>query len=317
MKILLISPWENRWIKYMKNWFEGRGHELQWAQTPKPVAFLRWADIVVCGWANEHAIQLSQNPELKFIPYVCFVRSYEIFSGLVKQINWDTIDHAVFVNPDFERLARAAGVALTDTPCTFIPNAIDLNEWPQQVHEGGHKLAFVADLSHKKGLPLLAQVFMELPDEYELYLAGRKYETDRRFVDSFFHVLTKTNCIDRVHDCGYVDNLQDWLQDKDYILNTSPMEGCPNNVLEGMALGIKPIVFNWPGAVELFGHQHVFSTVMEARNMITADEYDSVGYRRFVSTLYSPDAIYGRLEKILQDCLVKAVQTTGAYCEAD
>jgi len=49
MKILVVSPWENRWIGYMKKWFGERGHEVQWTDSPKPAAFLRWADVVILG----------------------------------------------------------------------------------------------------------------------------------------------------------------------------------------------------------------------------------------------------------------------------
>lgn len=310
MKILLVSPWRNRWVDYMKRWFEAHGHELQWTDSPKPIAFLRWADIVVFGWANEHAEQLTALP-FKFIPYVCFIRSYELLENCpARKVHWDKIDRAIFVNPAMGKLAEAQGISLPLQKRLFIPNAVDLEEWPLQPHGPGKNLAFVADLSFKKGLQLLAQVFMALPKSYHLHLAGERYVTSRRDVDSFLHILTETGVVDRVHFHGRVENLQEWFKDKDYIISTSPIEGCPNNVLEAMACGIKPVIYSWPGAVELFrGYPDpgdfalTFRTVQEAVGKITDSSYEAAAYRAFVESRFSPDLVYGALLKELENLL--------------
>src|SRR5574341_353833 len=70
-----------------------------------------------------------------------------------------------------------------------IPNAVDLDLFPLQSHGHGTRLAFVADLSFKKGLELLAQIFLALPEEYELHIAGRMTPGCQRSFGSFQHLL--------------------------------------------------------------------------------------------------------------------------------
>ena len=69
-----------------------------------------------------------------------------------------------------------------------------------------------------------------------------------------------------------------WLEDKNYLLSTAISEGCPNNVIEAMAKGIKPVIHNWPGAKEMFPDL-VFDTILEAKDMLSGYEYDSQNYR--------------------------------------
>lgn len=310
MKLLLVSPWENRWIGYMKSWFGAKGHEVMWTKQPDPNAFLRWADCVVIGWANEHAVAITKLPKL--VPTVCYLRSYELMEGAIAtQVDWEKIDAQIFVNPWMQTIARK--LKIPERNPHMIPNAIDLTPWPLQPHGPGKKLAFVADISFKKGLELLAQVFLALPEEYELHLAGRLYQGCQRTFGSFQHLIKAAGADRRVFMHGAVGDVATWLQDKSYLLCTSPVEGCPNNVLEAMACGIKPVIFNFPGALELFPAHLVFNTIAQAIGMIAnrssetlSDkwlEYSAPSYREYVELRFSPDILYGQLETLLLQLL--------------
>jgi len=96
-------------------------------------------------------------------------------------------------------------------------------------------------------------------------------------------------------------NLDLWLEDKNYILSTSMREGCPNNVIEAMAKGIKPVVHNWPGAKEQFG-ECVFNTIDEAVAMISSDSpYNSDQYLKCVNDKFSEDNFNKLAEIILNE----------------
>jgi hypothetical protein len=72
----------------------------------------------------------------------------------------------------------------------------------------------------------------------------------------------------------------------DYCLSTSISEGNPNNVIEAMAKGIKPIVHNWPGAEDQFP-MSIFNSVDEAVKLLTENTYESRMYRGSVESKFS------------------------------
>ena len=69
------------------------------------------------------------------------------------------------------------------------------------------------------------------------------------------------------------------------------------NVLEGMAMGLKPIVHRFPGAEEQF-EDFTFDTVRAAVNMITSTWLDPEFYREIVKEGYSIKN-YKQLHKVI------------------
>ena len=72
----------------------------------------------------------------------------------------------------------------------------------------------------------------------------------------------------------------------DYCLSTSISEGNPNNVIEAMAKGIKPVVHYWPGAETQF-KPWLFRSVYEAVAEISGGEYESDKYLACVRDNFS------------------------------
>src|SRR5574341_914614 len=104
-KLLLVSPWENRWVISMTSWFTAHGYEVHWTQQAEPNAFLRWADVVLIGWANELAVAITKLPKL--VPTICYLRSYELMeNAIATQVDWSKIDAQIFVNPWMQTMAK-------------------------------------------------------------------------------------------------------------------------------------------------------------------------------------------------------------------
>ena len=93
------------------------------------------------------------------------------------------------------------------------------------------------------------------------------------------------------------DNIQEFLKDKSFALCTSIVEGHPNALLEAMAVGIKPIVHNFPGALSLFPEKYIWNTIAEAVEMLNGD-YNSVEYRGFIEDNYDMNKVYPRIEAL-------------------
>ncbi len=143
------------------------------------------------------------------------------------------------------------------------------------------------------------QIMVKLPKDYELHLAG-----DVQCLDVIYYLqnLGKELGIE-VYFHGQVpaDKMDEWLDDKNYILSTSMREGCPNNILEAMAKGIKPIIHNWPGARKQFNN-YVFNTVNEGVERITEHAYYSLAYRNMIEQKFSMKNYY-RIKEIAEELL--------------
>ena len=82
------------------------------------------------------------------------------------------------------------------------------------------------------------------------------------------------------------EGVAEWLEDKDYILCTSINEGNPNNIIEAMAMGIKPIIHNFPGAKEQFPDDLIFTETSGALIRILENKYEPEKYRDWVKERY-------------------------------
>lgn len=288
----------------MQKYFNSRGHKAVISLGINPDA-LAFADITICGWANEIAEYLTTKMP-KQGKLICYARSYEMFHGQFEKVRWGHVDKMVFVNQRMIGLPNVQKILQNrQDSAELIYNGIDLDEWKFQCHQPGKKIGFVADLTFKKGVQLLAQVMMALPKEYELYILGNT--PDLRLGSYFNHILEQNQI--KAYIDAKTDNVKNWLKDKDYIISTSPVEGNPNNVIEAMACGIKPVIHNWAGAREQFPEELVFNTVADAVKIITESRYVSMEYRKWVMQHYDYKLVYKQLEEVCNQLLLDTVKS--------
>lgn len=284
MKVSLITPWRNAWVPLYAKAFKERGHRFGVFPSEAP----QDSDIVLHGWA------IGTKPVLG-AKNIVFLRRYELFDGGLSKIDWGRTDALICVNDWIkevtERLLAENGVK---TPVHLIYNAADLAKWTFKVRDHGKKIGMACHIHPKKNLPLAVQILGALPEGYELHIAGQIQDScTAEYLNHIAHAVER-----KLFLYDHVEELNDWWDGMDYCLSTSLSEGNPNNVIEAMAKGIKPVVHCWPGAREQFDG-HLFRTVQEAVSMIMADPYDSLEYRQLVEEKFSPKNI----EKVVDLCV--------------
>ncbi|MCK4574133.1 MAG: glycosyltransferase, partial [candidate division Zixibacteria bacterium] len=242
---------------------------------------------------------------------ICRLHSYEAFAGFVAQIKWERIDDLIFVadhikeqvllqQPDLEQKVKRIHI---------LPNGINLDRFAFTERTKGHNLAFVGDINYKKGPLLLFHAFAELvrrDPRYTLSVAGR-FQDDRFAL--YFSQMTKEMGFEKnLRFDGWVDDISGWLDDKQYIVSSSLLEGHPVGLMEGMARGLKPVIHNFVGARGIYDDRFVWNTIDEFVAMVTSDDYDSAAYRAFVEDNFSLTRqleqlkeIFGRIEKEIND----------------
>lgn len=244
---------------------------------------LDWADVVWFEWCDQILVEASQLLD-KTAAVVCRLHSYEVFSDLPQRVNWDFVDRLVFVAPHMQRLfEQYFPRAARRVEKVVIPNGVDVSRFTFKERKPGFNLAYVGYINHKKNPSLLLQCIHRLVQEdrrYRLYVAGIHQE--RRFEVYWNHMIQILGMQDHVIMEGWVDDIDAWLEDKNFLISTSVHEGCPYNVLEAAACGIKPVVHHFHGAEKLFPETWLFRNVEEFVNIVQSPDYDSRAYRNWI-----------------------------------
>jgi glycosyltransferase involved in cell wall biosynthesis len=295
VKVLLAYPnWGNRWIPYFRK--ELSKYDLrEYTEAKLAEEFVektQWADVLISMWANEVTIAWSQYyPEKKIVTYL---RRFELWQEeIFPYIFWDRVDAVIFVSKyvwDAFRNTLKQFSAKRPGREYLIPNGIDFTQFPLRPKKPNtKKIAFVNSLKNVKNVPLALQILKMLPEEYTLHQIGLMY--DAQISGQMFSYAHNLGLHKRYIYEGRIGSSKvgEWLEDKDFILSTSINEGNPNNIVEGMARGIKPIIHNWPGAKDQFPNDLVFELAHEAVDMITNGNYVPKAYSDFVRSRYSLD----------------------------
>lgn len=276
MKVALITPWENAWVPYFKRAIEERGHTFLKAPG---VTHVDGIDVCIHGWTGQTAPVIGARN-------IMFLRRYELFDGGLTKVDWRHVDALICVNTWIAERAREFfrknGIT---TPVHVIYNGTDLDRWKFRERKPNHKIGMACHVHPKKNLPLALQVLAALPEQYELHIAGAIQD---HCTAEYLNTVGR-NLRRKVYLYGHVESdlLSLWWEQMGFCLSTSISEGNPNNVIEAMAKGIKPLVHRWPGADDQFDGSMLFDTAEQAAAIIQNGEYDSAAYRDWVSENFS------------------------------
>jgi len=225
------------------------------------------AEIIWCEWLTENAIKVSQfqTKAKKFLR----VHSYEAFSPLIHYVNWDGFDKVIFIAKHVKDYVESKVGKIPNA--VVIPVGIDLEKFTLIEKEKNNKICYAGEISRKKGIGELFLIAKSLIG-YEFHIAGKFKEDD---VARFFNEKKPSNVF--LHPYSY--DLQEFFKDKTYFINTSLREGNPITVLEAMASGLKPLVYDWVGAKDIYG-KYVFEDLHDLVKMLK--DYNPDEYREFV-----------------------------------
>lgn len=276
MKIALLTPWQNAWVPYYKEAFERRGHEFSALASPMPGNF----DVVLHGWAT------GETPIYYGAKNIVFLRRYELFEGGLKRVDWKGVHDLICVNSWIRDVTEEILASMkVSTKVHLVYNGTDPARWRYRERTHGKKIGMACHVHPKKNLPLAMQILAKLPEDYELHVAGGIQ--DSCTAEYLNHLGTILRRKVYLYDHIPAGDLSLWWEQMSYCLSTSISEGNPNNVIEAMAKGLKPVVHDWPGADDQFPDDLRFRTAEEAAAQILAGAYESKRYRAIVEEKFS------------------------------
>jgi glycosyltransferase involved in cell wall biosynthesis len=260
---------------------------------------MHWADICWFEWCDElvaYGSKLTIACEKKII---CRLHSYEAFTNYPNNVNWDDVDNVIFVAEHIRNFV-VEKFKINKNRTTIIPNGIDIQRYSFKERKTGFNIAYVGHINYKKGPMLLLHTFKAIYDKdsrYKLYIAGQ-FQDDRDSL--YFKQMIKEFGIEKnVFYEGWQDNLNQWLDDKNYILCTSILESQNMSVMQAMAKGIKPIVHNFVGAKAIYNNDYVWNTINEAVSILQDKNYNSKEYFQFLKDNYSIEKELNSLNELL------------------
>jgi glycosyltransferase involved in cell wall biosynthesis len=246
---------------------------------------LLWADLVWVEWGVGWCSLIGQlNPPCKT---VCRIHRYEIFERTFDWHSLSSFDHVFFVSNHMrECFLEKLGDRLPPKNTSVLYNGIDLNQFKYADRKLGFNLGAVAHVSYRKNFQMMAEIVVRLlqfDSRYKLHIIGMVVNGD--CLDSFRAACRNLGVADQIVFDGEIshEDVPRWFEDKQYILSTSLHEGHPVGINEAMARGLKPIVYEYPGAEEVFPRSVLFKDIETAVRMIREPTYDSQFYHDWVA----------------------------------
>jgi len=308
VKLAIINPFDNKFVDIYRSYFLAENEvRVVNPQTDKEIKdIMQWADLVWSTWCNEHLVYASTVK--KSAKLVTHIRSYEILTpDLMEGVNWENIDGAIFVADHIRELANKYWMSqLKDIPQTTVYNCVEMDKYPFHNNGPGKNIGYVGYLNYKKGVGLLLQCIKEAvtyDPTFHFHVAGQFQE--RRFAVYMQHMLAEMGLCNNVTFHGWIQDIPKFLANMNYVISTSPWEGCPYNIIEAMACGIKPLIHNWRGSKQLFPESQVFNTVGDFLKILIASEYDSRAYRQVVENRFNAEINLPQISRFLHKVISK------------
>lgn len=165
--------------------------------------------------------------------------------------DWNYVDDVIFIAPHIKTLVeRDIDFAATHTRVHVIPCGVNMDRFDFVEKPLGKKIAWICEKWPTKGIDYALQIMALLPKDYELHTIGGwndRYAWEKAYQEDFI----ERNKI-KFFDYEWVEDQNEWLADKDFILSCSKKEAFGYSIAEGMSKGLFPLIHHFYGAEHLW-----------------------------------------------------------------
>ena len=259
------------------------------------------ADVIWFEWADGLNIDfLMYSPVLYNKKVILRLHRYELFTprilGLLKKITdsggYKNIDKLVFVS-EFVRQIGIAKFPWMAENSVVIPNLFDHTKFPKQskcFNESFYNLLFLGRISYVKNLPLCLTMFHELlklDSNYKLHIVGEISDPELDYY--LWNFAAKNDIFNNIVQHGRVSHevLPELMKAMGYIVCSSIFESQGMGIIEGMSAGLKPVVFNFPGAENLYPKKWLWTDRTDFVGNILSSDYNPQEYHDYVVKKFS------------------------------
>lgn len=301
-RILLMDPYNKKFTADMMDWWINQGQEVEFQQYYNPQLSNEWADIIYFFTCDNNLLSAT-NPDQALLADDANYRPWslhnmdltnkkiivhpvdiEVWQGHHAYENmWNIVDEVIFPAPHIQKIfnadSRTQGHKLKEH---VIPFGVNLDRWTFKERERGFNIGVVAERWVSKGVDYALQIAIklkEIDERYQIHWLGKN--NDYHWEAEYFRdIIEYLNLPIHLNE-EFVDNLDEWWEDKNYVLHCSHKETYTYAVAEAMAKGIKPVLHRYYGADATWPGL-TWTSIDEAVNLITEDKYDSSSYRQYL-----------------------------------
>ncbi len=264
---------------------------------------VRQVDMAWFEWATGPVIPGSKL--VQGIPSVCRLHRYEAYTGAPREVNWKNIDRLIFINSGvigtFEQIHP--DVLPGSCKTEVIPNGIALDAYPFRPDKKRTRdLAFLGRVHLIKNPMLLVQIIRKLIDldsEYVLHIGGPIHHFEAlQYIRYHAEQMGIQENI-RIHGEIPKATVAEWLSGFTYLVSSSVIESQGVGVVEGMALGLRPVIHDFVGARTLFPADFIYNAIDEAVDQIHRGAFEPERYRKYVEERFALDTQVAKIIRLL------------------
>lgn len=268
----------------------------------KSRALLEQADVIFCEWCLGNLKWYSHHKQ----PHQRLVARFHLQERelpYVAEANWDNIDHISYVSEFIRREGQKAfGFPFEKT--SVIPNLLDESKFTPKKKTGDarYTLGIIGVAPARKRLDRaldLLEALLEEDDRYCLRVKGKhpldygwllKREDELAYYRNVFERINSNPKLrHKVIFDPPGDDVNDWFTMVGFILSPSDFESFHMAIGEGMLTGATPIVWDWDGAVEIWGEKWVTRTLKDAKKAVVSGEPSKELATELMSAMSSQD----------------------------
>jgi len=276
------------------------------------------ADLLWMEWADGVNIAFLAGFDLP--KTILRIHRYEVFQQRVIQdlnkLNIEAIkkiNKLVFVSKKVKEIGTMHFPWMCEG--VVIPNLIDTDKFPFTDRQKGYNILMLGRMSYVKNLPLALTMFHEilkLDHRYQLHIVGEISDPELTYYAANF--MDKAGINDNMHFHGRIDNnkLPEFMKDMHYILCSSIFESQGLGILEAMCCGLKPIIFDFPGAENIFPDKWRWIDRSEFMHRIMTPDYHPIEYHQFVVNEFSIDNQIHLYQNLITETLDLPYRAMGA-----
>lgn len=302
-KIAIFDPYLRKFTGDMEQALIAEGHEVRMDRYYNPQWVNEWADII---WFDtcDNNLASATNPsqailadDANYQPWdmhdmdltgkKIIVRpiDIEVWQGHQSAAIWDLVNEVIFIAPHIRDLFMNSAlqgwgphIDLHDITC-----GVDLNRYKYAPRGPGKNIAIISEKWTSKGTDLILQIALKMRGQgYKFHWLGRwsDYDWEKAYFEDFINR--------QGLDFEFTEWLEgdlvvdEWLEDKNYLLHASHKEAFSYATAEAMAKGIKPVVHSFYGADRLWPDLPTWDSIDQAVNMLTIDFYETVKYPQYL-----------------------------------
>lgn len=299
----------------MEKWFKAKGHEVHWdvyyenKKGPTPdVHWIEWADVIIFEWLEGMVELCLKDGWGKKKPVYARAMDIEIWAGNANGADLTDLSGLAYTSKyifDLYNKEQEFTTKHPTIPTHHIPLSIDMNEWTYKKRDFGYNVAVIGHMWDAKGANLIPHFVDYLikrsgNDKWKFYLQGNwRHDVWRWYLAYTQHIIKEMGLENNIFISEErVNNMDEWMEDKNFLVTFSMKDAFSLIVGEAMAKGIQALPHNFPGAKDIWS-EHVWTTFDELYDKLMLGGYDSEKYRDFVQVNYSNEVIMPKWERMI------------------